>query len=99
MTKKERFYKHIEIFVNETRKEPLELLFGTNAKLEIKNVDYSTTNKLIFMEVKLILGEDIDDFIKESILASDDIIGKFIKDAMDYIIPDSKIALTITYDV
>lgn len=99
MTKKERFCRIIESFVNEDRKELLVSLFGDNSKIKIQNIDYSTTKKLIFIEAKLILGEDVCNILDESITISDYVIGSFIKESMDYILPDTEIALTLTYDI
>lgn len=99
MTKKERFCRIIESFVNEERKELLDSLFGTNAKIKIQNIDYSTNKNLIFIEAKLILGEDVFNILDESITISDYVVGDFIKQSMDYILPDSEIALTLTYDI
>lgn len=99
MTKKERFSRIIESFVNEQRKDSLELFFGTNSKLKIQNIDYSDRLKTIIIEAKVIFGGDFDESFTDFTYFFDEMLGVFIKDAVEYIEPNAKIALTISYDI
>lgn len=73
----------------------MDYMFGCGGKIKIKNIDYSTTAKLIYIDVVVILGENID----VSMIESDDMVTELIKESMEYISPEEKMAITVSYDV
>lgn len=95
MDNKYRFSRIIENFINDSRGDVINYIFGYGSKVKIKNIDYSITSKLIYIDATVILGGDID----EDMLNSNEIISELIKECMEYISPDEKLAITVTYDV
>jgi hypothetical protein len=92
---KDRFSKIIEIFINEHRRDVMDYMFGINSKVIIKNFDYSFFSKMVVIDATVILGESIDELMIES----SDIISELIKESMEYISYDYKLAITVSFDV
>lgn len=95
MNNKHRFSRIIEVFINESRRNIMDYMFGKESKIKIKKIDYSTTAKLIHIDIVVILGETIDTHMFES----DEIIKELVKDALEYISPNEKIMIKVSYDV
>jgi predicted Co/Zn/Cd cation transporter (cation efflux family) len=92
---KDRFCRIIEKFVNESRTDTMNLIFGNGSKIKVKNIDYSTTTKSIYIDVVVIVGEEIDDLT----IQSDDVVVDLIKQSIDYISFNEKLTITVSYDV
>jgi predicted Co/Zn/Cd cation transporter (cation efflux family) len=92
---KDRFSRIIEKFVNESRTDIMNLVFGTGSKIKIRNIDYSTTTKSIYIDVVVIVGEEVDDLT----IQSDDVVVDLIRQSMDYISFNEKLTVTVSYDV
>ena len=95
MNNKDRFSRIIEKFVNESRTDIMNLVFGTGSKIKIRNIDYSTTTKSIYIDVVVIVGEEVDDLT----IQSDDVVVDLIRQSMDYISFNEKLTVTVSYDV
>jgi hypothetical protein len=95
MKKRHKFCRVIEIFINETRRDVMDYMFGIDSKISIKNIDYSFTSKMIYIDAVIILGETID----ELMLDSSEVVSELIKESMEYISPHDKLAITVSFDV
>lgn len=95
MNKKTKYCRLIESYVNKSKKDLLETLFGKNYKFEIKNIDYLLRDKTCLVDVKICLGEEFD----ELSLSSDLIVRDIIKEAADAILPETKIMTIISFDI
>ena len=73
----------------------MDYMFGVGSKVIVRNIDYSVTSKLVYIDVMVILGETID----ELMLQSDGIISELIKESMEFISPEDKLAITVSFDV
>lgn len=94
MRDKTRIFRILEHYINVFRKFDVEESYGKNASIKIVDLNYSTHNKSLYLEAKIVLG----DFINESVLdrLTADIL---IQDALIYLYPDLPIKISVDYDV
>jgi len=95
MSKKTKYCRLLEKFVNKSNKDLLEEVYGTNCKLEVRNIEYLLKDKTCLVEVKIFLGERFDDLS----LDSDLIVRDMIKEAADAILPETKIMTIVSFDI
>ena len=57
MNNKRRIIDLIEFYINDHRNEDLNLMYGNGSKIKIKDIGYSTSNKSIFIDCSIILGD------------------------------------------
>jgi hypothetical protein len=95
MSKKTKYCRLLEKFVNKSNKDLLEDIYGTNCKLEVRNIEYLLKDKTCLVEVKIFLGERFDDLS----LDSDLIVRDMIKEAADAILPETKIITIVSFDI
>lgn len=95
MSKKTKYCRLLEKFVNKSNKDLLEEVYGTNCKLEVRNIEYLLKAKTCLVEVKISLGEHFDDLS----LDSDLIVRDMIKEAADAILPETKIMTVVSFDI
>lgn len=95
MSKKTKYCRLLEKFVNKSNKDLLEDIYGTNCKLEVRNIEYLLKDKTCLVEVKIFLGERFDDLS----LDSDLIVRDMIKEAADAILPETKIMTIVSFDI
>lgn len=94
MRDKARIFRIIEYYTNHFRKFDMEESYGKNARIKILDFNYSTHNKAIYLEAKIILGEVINESVLDRLTA--DIL---IQDALIYLYPDLPVKISIDYDV
>ena len=70
----------LEHLINKIHKEELELLFGSNSKIVIDSIDYSTNNKSICIHTTLYSNE-----IEDSIQSFPDGVDYLIQESWKYI--------------
>lgn len=94
MKDKERIIQILEHYMNVLKKNEVELMYGKNSTIQIKNLEYSITNKSLFMEARIVLGDLIDESVLDRSLA--DIL---IQDSIVYIFDDLPVKVSVEWDV
>jgi hypothetical protein len=94
MDNKRRLYRLIEKYLNDVKKEALELFYGKGSSIKINNVDFGVTKNYVSIDAKILLGEIITEDILDESLAI-----VLIEDSMVYFFPDSQIKTCIAFDV
>jgi hypothetical protein len=95
MSKKDKYCKLIEKYVNGSKKKLMEDIYGKNYKFEVKNLTYSIKNKTCLVEVKIRMGDEFD----ELSLDSESIINDFVRDAADAVFPKMQVATLVSFDI
>lgn len=94
MKDRERIIRILEHYINVLKKNEVELMYGKNSIIRIKNLEYSITNKSLFLEGKIILGDIIDESVLDRSLAD-----LLIQDSIVYVYGDLPVKLHIEYDI
>lgn len=94
MKDKDRIIRILEHYCNVLKKNEVELIYGKNSQIQIRNLDYSITNKSIYIEAKIILGDIIDESVLDRSLAD-----LLIQDSIVYVYDDVPVKVSIDYDV
>lgn len=93
MGKKARIIRLIEFYLNDFRKNEVEGMYGTNAKIKIIDLNYSTNNKSLFVESKICLGDVINESIFDREVA--DIL---IQESLVYFYPNVPVKVSVSWD-
>lgn len=94
MKDKERIIQILEHYMNVLKKNEVELMYGKNSTIRIKNFEYSITNKSLFLEAKIVLGDTIDESVLDRSLAD-----LLIQDSIVYIFDDLPVKVSVEWDV
>lgn len=94
MDKKRRIFNIVENYINQFSKSNFEEFYGEGAKVSLKQITYLTQSKSILVEANITLGDKIDEFSLEPILAE-----FLLEKALNYFCPrDNKYSFVITFD-
>ena len=91
--RKERFFRLIEVYLNEFRGSSVEEFYGKNTKIKIHNITHSITTNSLLIEAVIYLGDIITEEVMDRELA--DII---IQEALDYFYPECSIKTMVRWD-
>lgn len=91
---KNRIIQILEHYINVLKKNEVELMYGVNSKIKIKGFEYSISNKSLYIEAKIVLGDIIDESVLDRSLAD-----LLIQDSIVYVFDDVPVKLAIDYDV
>jgi hypothetical protein len=69
-------------------------MYGLGSKIVITSLDYSITSKSLYIEAKIILGDEINESLLERYLA--DVL---ISDAVSYVYNDIPVKVSVNFDV
>ena len=94
MDNKNSLIRILEFYINNHKNKEVELMYGTGSQIKIVSFEYSTNLKSLFVEAKIILGEEINESVLERSLA--DVL---IVDAISYIYPNEPVKISVSYDV
>lgn len=94
MKDKDRIIRILEHYCNVLKKNEVELMYGSNSRIQIKNLDYSITSKSLYIEAKIVLGDIIDESVLDRSLAD-----LLIQDSLVYVYDDVPVKVSIDYDV
>ena len=94
MKDKDRIIRILEHYINVLKKDEVELMYGQNSRIQIKNLDYSITSKSLYIEAKIILGDIIDESVLDRSLAD-----LLIQDSLVYVYDDVPVKVSIDYDI
>ncbi len=93
--KKQRFYRLLESYMNDSRKEDLELMYGVGSKIKVHNWTYNTKGDTFIFELIVVLGETINESVIDTNLAE-----VLLEDALVYFYPEvKKISCMVRFDV
>lgn len=94
MKDKDRIIRILEHYMNVLKKNEVETMYGSNSKIIIKSFEFSITNKSLYIEAKIVLGDLIDESVLDRSLAD-----LLIQDSLVYVYPDLPVKVSIDYDV
>jgi hypothetical protein len=94
LDKKRRFFRLIETYINDFRKESIEEMYGVGTKIKIHSMSESVSQKSLLFEVVIVLGNTISEEVLDRKLA--DIL---VQDALTYFFPDQSIKTYVRWDV
>lgn len=94
MKDKDRIIRILEHYINVLKKDEVELMYGRNSRIQIRNLDYSITSKSLYIEAKIVLGDIIDESVLDRSLAD-----LLIQDSLVYVYDDVPVKVSIDYDV
>ena len=69
-------------------------MYGNGSKIVIKNLDYSITNKSLYIEAEIVLGEEINESVLDRYVAD-----TLITDAVSYVYDDTPVKVSVNFDV
>jgi len=93
--KKQRFYRLLENYINESRKEEVELMYGTDSKIKVHNWTYNAKGDQFIFELIVVLGGTINESVMDTNLAE-----VLLEDALQYFYPEvKKICYIVRFDV
>lgn len=92
--KKRRFFRLIEHYINDFRKDALEEMYGTGTQIKIHSMSESLTSQSILFEVVIVLGNTINEQTMDRELA--DIL---VQDALVYFFPEQNVKTLVRWDV
>lgn len=94
MDNKRRLYRLIEGYLNDYKKDVVELFYGEGTYIKVNSITFGTTKNYVLIDASVKLGETItEDVIDESMAKI------LIEDSMVYFFPDSDIRTLIDFDV
>ena len=93
--KKQRFYRLLETYMNDSRKEDLELMYGKGSKIKVHNWTHNTNGDTFIFELIIVLGDTINESVIDTNLAE-----VLLEDALVYFYPEvKKISCMVRFDV
>lgn len=93
--KKQRFYRLLETYMNDSRKEDLELMYGNGSKIKVHNWTHNEKGDTFIFELIVVLGDTINESVIDTNLAE-----VLLEDALVYFYPEvKKISCMVRFDV
>lgn len=92
--KKRRFFRLIEHYINDFRKEAIEEMYGVGTRIKIHSLSESISQNSILLEIVIVLGEQINEEVMDRKLA--DVL---VQDAIVYFFPDKNVKTYVRWDV
>ena len=94
MDKKQRLYRLIELYINDSKGNAVQEVYGKGTKIKIHNINFGVTSKYVLIEAVIILGDTINEQTIDKELAN-----ILIQDASVYFFSDYIIKTLIRFDV
>lgn len=94
MDKKQRLYRLIESYINDSKGNAVQEVYGKGTKIKIHNINFGVTSKYVLIEAVIILGDIINEQTIDKELAN-----ILIQDACVYFFNDYIIKTLIRFDV
>lgn len=93
--KKRRFFRLVESYINDYRKDAVELLYGKGSKIKIHNWGNNNKGDVLYFEIVIILGDTINESVMDKSMAEE-----LLKNAMIYFYPEVQRVICMTrFDV
>jgi hypothetical protein len=94
LDKKQRLYRLIESYINDSKGNAVQEVYGKGTKIKIHNINFGVTSKYVLIEAVIILGDTINEQTIDKQLAN-----ILIQDASVYFFSDYIIKTLIRFDV
>lgn len=95
LTEKRRIMRILEKYINEGERKNLELFYGINSRLKIRDYGFSTNMNCYFFDVIILLGESVNEDYMEDIFANE-LISESLKVLFS---EDKKVSIIVKFDV
>ena len=93
--KKQRFYRLLETYMNDMKKETVESIYGVGSRIKIHNWWHNMKGDEFIFELVVILGDTINESVIEESLAE-----VLLEDALVYFYPEVKrVRCMVRFDV
>jgi hypothetical protein len=93
--KKRRFYRLLEYYINDSRKEEVELMYGKGSKIKVHNWTHNTKGDTFIFELIVILGDTINESVIDKNMAE-----ALLKEALQFFYPEVKnVNCMVRFDV
>ena len=94
MDNKRRLYRLIEGYLNDYKKDVVELFYGEGTYIKVNSITFGITKNYILVDTIVKLGNTITEDVVDESLAK-----ILIEDSMVYFFPDSEIRTLINFDI
>jgi hypothetical protein len=94
MDNKRRLYRLIEKYINDFKGDAVESIYGKGSSIKVHTVTFGISDNSVLVEVIVLLGEKINEYILDTSLAE-----ILIRDALVYFFPEQQIKTLIRWDV
>jgi hypothetical protein len=94
LDKKQRLYRLIESYINDSKGNAVQKVYGKGTEIKIHNINFGVTSKYVLIEAVIILGDTINEQTIDKELAN-----ILIQDASVYFFSDYIIKTLIRFDV
>jgi hypothetical protein len=93
--KKRRFYRLLEYYINDSRKEEVEVMYGKGSKIKVHNWTHNTKGDTFIFELIVILGDTINESVIDKNMAE-----ALLKEALQFFYPEVKnVNCMVRFDV
>jgi hypothetical protein len=93
--KKQRFYRLLEYYINDSRKEEVEVMYGKGSKIKVHNWTHNTKGDTFIFELIVILGDTINESVIDKNMAD-----ALLKEALQFFYPEVKnVNCMVRFDV
>ena len=93
--KKRRFYRLLETYMNDSRKEDLELMYGKGSKIKVHNWTHNTKGDTFIFELIVVLGDTINESVIDKNMAD-----ALLKESLQFFYPEVKnVNCMVRFDV
>ena len=94
MDNKRRLYRLIEGYLNDYKKDVVEVFYGEGTYIKVNSITFGITKNYILVDTIVKLGNTITEDVVDESLAK-----ILIEDSMVYFFPDSEIRTLINFDI
>lgn len=93
--KKQRFFRLLESYINDYRKDAVELMYGEGSKIKVHHWTYNGKGDTFVFELVIVLGGVINESVMDKSMAV-----ALLNDALVYFYPEiEKIKCMVRFDV
>jgi hypothetical protein len=93
MDKMKRFYRLIELYLNDSNRESIEGFYGKGTVVKIKSISYSKKINIALVDAVIVLGELINEEVLETAP-----IELLIKESVKFFYPEYNVNTLISWD-
>ncbi len=94
MDKKKNFKLFLEKYFNNHKKKEIELYYGVGTKISVSDIVHSHTNKLIMVDLKIILGPIINEEVLDR-----EVIDYMTQEILNVLYPEYPTKTMVSWDV
>ena len=94
MDNKRRLYRLIEVYLNESKGDLVESIYGKKSKIKVHTITFGISDNSLLIELVIILGDVINEDTLDTSLAE-----ILIQEAIVYFFPEKTIKTLIRWNV